>query len=132
MAQAQRGTLAVAIAAIALASGATLFAYYDRVLTEPRQLAMRVAQISPALAVALGEPLHFGRFPQAKLHGGNGESNADMAISVSGPLGSGKLIEWAQQSGGQWRLCSLVFRPDAGGARSLDLVDSGSTHCETE
>jgi hypothetical protein len=132
MASPQKRTLAIVIAAFTLASGAWLFAYYDRLLTEPRMMAIRLAQISPALTVALGEPLHFGRFPQAKLQGGKGEGNTDMAISVSGPLGSGKLIEWAQQSGGQWHICSLVFRPDAGGAHSIILVASETTHCETE
>jgi hypothetical protein len=124
--------MALLVAVGGLALGAGLFAHYDRLLTTPRTMAIQMAQISPALMVALGEPLHYGRFPQAKLYGGNGEGNADMAISVSGPLGSGKLIEWAQQSNGQWRICSLVFRPDAAGARNLDIVDSAATHCETE
>jgi hypothetical protein len=131
MARARRG-LALVIAVGTLASGAFLFAYYDRLLTKPRTMAITVAQNSPVLFVALGEPLHFGRFPRAKLHGGNGEGNADMAISVSGPLGSGTLIEWAQQSGGQWHICSLIFRPDDGGARSFDLVDTKWAHCEPE
>jgi hypothetical protein len=119
---------ALIVAFVGLAVGIGLSARYQRLLSQPRQMAITVAQISPALYVELGQPLQFGRFPRAKLHRGG---NANMAISVSGPNGAGTLIEWAQQSAGQWRICSLAFRPDNGG-RQLDLVSGESTHCDPE
>lgn len=130
MAQPGRG-LALFVAAGGLVAGGLLFLHYDRMLEEPRAQAEQIAEISPMVQQTLGVPLRFGRFPQAKLHGGNGEGNVDMRISVSGPAGSGTLIEWAQQSAGQWRICSLVFRPDSG-ARTIGLVDRDSSHCEAE
>jgi hypothetical protein len=129
MARSGRG-LALVVAFAGLAIGAALWVHFDRLLTQPRQMAIRFAQIAPPVTNTLGEPLEFGRFPQAKLHGGNGEGNVDMSISVSGPLGSGTLIEWAQQSAGQWHICSLVFRPDR--RDGITLVDSSQTHCEPE
>lgn len=112
-----------------LGFGVWLFAHFDAVLAEPRQMGATVAQSSPALANELGEPLHFSRFPAAKLHAGG---NANMTISVSGPKGSGTLIEWAQENQGRWRICSLVFHPDDARARNVDLVDRDVASCAPE
>jgi hypothetical protein len=117
----------VVIAFGGLALGALLFVRFNQTVQAPIALATRVAQTAPPVTAALGEPLRFGRLPAARVRG----RSARLVISVAGPAGSGKLIEWAQQDGGQWRICSLVFRPDAGGARII-LVASETTHCETE
>ncbi|HEX4004834.1 MAG TPA: cytochrome c oxidase assembly factor Coa1 family protein [Acidobacteriaceae bacterium] len=128
MARTARNGLAFVVAFAALASAAWTFAYYERLLSEPRQMAVTIARVSPSLFLTLGQPLDFSRLPRAKLHSANGKRNAYMEFSVSGPLASGTLVEWAQQNGSQWRLCSLVFRPDYG-SRSLDIVDNEGSRC---
>lgn len=127
MAQAGKG-LALAVAIGGLVAGGLLFLHYDRILTEPRLQAEEIAQNSPMILEKLGDPLEFGRFPQAKLHGDN---NAHLAIGVSGPAGTGTLVEWAQQDAGHWRICSLVFRWNGTGDE-FELVDGAETHCAPE
>jgi hypothetical protein len=126
MARARRG-LALVVAFGGLALGGFLFVRFNQTVQAPMALAANAAQSSTVVRSALGEPLRFGRLPRAKVRG----NNARLGVSVSGPLGSGTLIEWAQQTGGQWRICSLAFRPNDGSG-SVDLVESETTRCEPE
>ena len=128
MARTARNALAFVIALAAVLSAVSAFFHYQHLLSEPRQMAISLAKISPSLFVTLGQPLAFGRFPVEKLQSASGQRNAHLTFSVSGPLGSGTLVEWAQQSGSQWRLCSLVFHPDFG-SRTFDLVDTERSGC---
>jgi hypothetical protein len=126
MARAGRGP-ALVIAFGGLALGSFLFVRFNQTVQAPMALAANLAQSSTVVRSALGEPLRFGRLPRAKVRG----NNARLGIGISGPLGSGTLIEWAQQTSGQWHICSLVFRR-GDGSGSVDLVDSETTRCEPE
>jgi hypothetical protein len=128
MARARTG-LAIVFAVGAVALGAFLTLRFNQTVQTPMALATRIARISPPVFQALGTPLQFGRFPEAKVLPWQSRLNARIGIRVSGPLGSGMLNEWAQQNGGQWRICSLVFRSDTGTA-GIVLVDNSQMHCE--
>jgi hypothetical protein len=60
-----------------------------------------------------------------------GDGNADLTIQIRGPLGRGKLDEWAQEKNGTWHICGLQFESSRS-PTSVTLVDESSTHCERE
>lgn len=121
------GSVAVLIAVAALCAGAILFVHFKRILRQPVALATNAARNSSEVRDALGEPLRFGRLPEAKLH----DTNAHLAIRVRGPRGSGLLLEWAQRDAGSWQLCSLLFR-DESTTTDVILVSRAATHCARE
>lgn len=130
MARAGRG-IALVFAVGGLAVGAFLFVRFSQTVKAPMALATSLAQTSPDVRAALGEPLTFGRFPQAKVRPAKSLLNAHIAIPVSGPRGKGTLVEWAQQDAGQWKLCSLVLHTDSDNS-ILVLVSGSGTTCARE
>lgn len=114
-------------AAAALAVGAFLYVRYQQTVRQPTALATEAARRSTEVRNTLGEPLRFGRIPQARVRG----SNAHLAIRVHGVRGDGLLLEWAQKNAGRWQLCSLVFR-DESTTTDVILVSEAATHCARE
>ena len=119
--------LAVVVAAAALAVGAFLFVRYQQTVRQPMTLATEAARRSAEVRDTLGEPLRFGRIPQARVRG----SNAHLTIRVHGVRANGLLIEWAQKDHTRWQLCSLLFR-DESTTTDVILVSQTATHCAKE
>lgn len=115
------------VAVGALAAGAFLFVRYQQTVRQPVALAADAALKSSEVRDAIGEPLRFGRIPQARVRG----RNAHLDIRVRGARGDGLLIEWAQKDAGHWKLCSLLFR-DESTTTDVILVSETATHCARE
>ena len=94
------------------------------------QPAVEAAERSPEVTGVIGEDLTPGVFVTGSILSDGTNGNADLNIPVSGRRGSGKLIEWAQQSGGHWNLCSLVLRLADG--REVTVLSDTKTTCERE
>ncbi|HKO12431.1 MAG TPA: cytochrome c oxidase assembly factor Coa1 family protein [Acidobacteriaceae bacterium] len=117
----------VMVAVAGLAVGGFLFVRYQQTVQQPMALATDAARRSSEVREAIGEPLRFGRLPEAKVRG----KNAHLGVRVRGPRGSGVLFEWAQMDAGKWQLCSLLFR-DESTTTDVILVSRLATHCARE
>jgi Cytochrome oxidase complex assembly protein 1 len=125
MALGKTSVLIVAVAGLAL--GGFLFVRFNQTVQAPMKLATDFAQGSSVVRSALGEPLQFGRLPIAKVRG----SNAHLGIRVTGSRGQGSLIEWAQQTAGQWKLCSLTLHTNSDDADTI-LLSGTTSSCARE
>ena len=97
----------------------------------PEAVAMKMARSSVRVKQALGEPLRVSSIISGNLISRGGFGNADLNIHVVGPLGRGRISEWAQENKSKWSVCSLSFKPDDSDA-VISLVDEASAHCERE
>jgi hypothetical protein len=75
--------------------------------------------------------MHVSRIAKGRIFTNRGDGNADLTVRIRGPLGRGKLDEWAQEENGTWHICGLQFE-SSDGATSIMLVDESLTHCEPE
>jgi len=126
-----RSELIIVLVTLALTLGGFWFVRFESLVDKPAAMAVALAETSPLVRSALGEPLQFSRFPNGRMVGNDTGGTADIEIEVTGPLGKGILAEWAQVSDGKWQVCSLVFRRK-GATQHLVLVDEELTHCERE
>lgn len=92
--------------------------------------AIYLAQASPQVAARIGLPIAPEWPVRGRLLERGADGNADLQIRLRGSRGSGVLQEWAQRSGGKWRICSLAFQ--SGEDAPLPLVDPARTHCDPE
>ncbi len=83
-------------------------------------MAMARAQASPQVRQALGEPFEAGYMVSGRVNVNGAAGDADMAIPLTGPKGSGTLYLVAEKSAGEWIFKKLVLEVDASGAR-IDL-----------
>ena len=97
----------------------------------PVALAARTARSSAKVRQMLGEPMRVSRIAEGRILANRGDGNADLTVQISGPLGRGKLDEWAQEENGKWHICGLQFE-SSDGSTSITLVDESLTHCERE
>ena len=97
----------------------------------PVALAARTARSSARVRQLLGEPMSVSRLAQGHIFTNRGDGNADLTVQIRGPLGRGKLDEWAQEENGTWHICGLQFESSHGSTR-IPLVDESLTHCEPE
>ena len=97
----------------------------------PVALAARTARSSAKVRQMLGEPMRVSRIAEGRILANRGDGNADLTVQISGPLGRGKLDEWAQEENGKWQVCGLQFE-SSDGSTSITLVDESLTHCEPE
>jgi hypothetical protein len=121
-----------AVLAMALSIAAIWIVSFEKRTKEPIRLAASVAQGSAEVRNLVGEPMKVGRWTKGNVVTRNGDGNADLTIPVYGPLGRGVLVEWAQEGGGRWHLCSLLFRSANNVSTSITLVSDASTHCDRE
>ena len=89
--------------------------------TDVYKQALARAKSDPAVAAALGTPLHEGWFLSGKtsVEGPTGE--ADIAIPVSGPKGAGTVYAVASKSAGRWTFSKLELEVKETGQR-IDLA----------
>jgi hypothetical protein len=97
----------------------------------PVALAARTARSSAKVRQMRGEPMRVSRIAEGRILANRGDGNADLTVQISGPLGRGKLDEWAQEENGKWQVCGLQFE-SSDGSTSITLVDESLTHCEPE
>jgi hypothetical protein len=95
------------------------------------KLALSIARRSSEVQRAIGAPLQRSRFTTGRLVSKAGSGTADLTIHISGSLGEGSLLEWAQEDRGQWQVCSLLFRAK-NITGDVTLVSDTSTHCDRE
>ncbi len=82
--------------------------------------ALQRAQTNPEVVAALGEPIRDGWFVSGKTEVSGGGGEADLAIPVSGPKGSGTIYAVAEKSAGRWNYSKLQIEVKATGQR-IDL-----------
>jgi hypothetical protein len=75
--------------------------------------------------------MHVSRIARGSIFTNRRDGNADLVVQIRGPLGRGKLAEWAQEENGTWHICGLEFEP-SDGSTNIPLVDESLTHCEPE
>jgi Cytochrome oxidase complex assembly protein 1 len=124
----------MAISTIALlllvVAGAWILSF-ERQARAPVALAARIAQSSARVRQLLGEPMRVSRIAKGSIISHSGEGNADLTVQIRGPLGRGKLDEWAQEENGKWHICGLQFEPSDSSA-SVTIIEESLTHCEPE
>ena len=104
---------------------------FERQSQAPAALAVRTARSSARVKQLLGEPIRVSRIAKGHILAIRGDGNADLTVEIRGPLGRGKLHEWAQEENGKWHICGLDFE-SSDSATSVTLVDETLTHCERE
>jgi len=103
----------------------------EHMFDQPVAVALAAARQNADFLSAIGEPSHTSFMTTGRSLEKNGGGNADLTIRVSGPEGSGKLLEWAQKENGKWHVCSLtLILPDA--SKSIEIVPDSNSHCERE
>jgi hypothetical protein len=78
----------------------------------------------------VGTPITMAYFVSGRVIGGMDGGTADLEIPISGPNGSGKLLDWSQGGFGGWRVCSLTFRPSSG--PDVVIAPDETSTCERE
>lgn len=100
--------------------------------TDVYQEAMRRAQCSYHVAVALGAPVEGSFMPKGNLSvngGRNGSGTAVMNDTLTGPLGSGDLFIDATRSKGVWAYNELSVRLEGGDFVDLTHPDFEDGQC---
>lgn len=85
------------------------------------QQAVTITQESSAAKEVLGSPIKPKFWMSGSISENGASGNADLAIPVSGPHGSGKVFVVATKSGGLWDFDTLVLVLDDSGER-IDLL----------
>jgi len=120
-----------AIGSLLLVLAAVWILKFERQSRAPLALAAQTARGSARMRQLLGEPMRVSRIGHGRILANRGDGNADLTVQIRGPLGRGKLDEWAQEENGKWHICGLDFEPNDGSTR-ITLVDESVTHCERE
>jgi hypothetical protein len=83
---------------------------------------LKQAHANPAVIQALGEPIEEGFFVFGSIHVNGPSGEADIAIPISGPKGSGTIYAVATKSAGIWHF--EVLEVDIKGSEDrIDLLD---------
>jgi hypothetical protein len=127
----QRALVASALGSLVLALAGTLILRFEHQSQAPMAIAARTARSSARVRQLLGEPIRVSRIAKGRILAHRGDGNADLTIQIRGPLGRGKLDEWAQEENGTWQICGLQFE-SSDGTTSFTLVDESLTHCDRE
>jgi len=80
-----------------------------------------LARHNPAVVQALGEPIESGWLVQGHINFVNDNADADLAIPLSGPRGSGTLYVVAKKKDGQWHFERAEVEI-SGGKEKIDLL----------
>ena len=84
--------------------------------------AMEVATSHPAVTEVTGEPIEAGWIISGNVETTGATGQANLAIPISGPDGSGTLHVEATKNAGDWYFDDLKFL-DAAGGPPIDLLD---------
>ena len=83
---------------------------------------LKQAHASPAVAQALGEPIEEGFLVFGSIHVNGPSGEAEIAIAISGPKGSGTIYAVATKSAGIWHF-ELLEVDIKGSDDRIDLLD---------
>ncbi len=83
---------------------------------------LELAENSPEVRDALGEPFEAGWFTTGSVNTHNSSGSAKLSVPLSGPEGNGMLFIEATMQDGEWSLDLADFRDSEGGER-FDLLD---------
>jgi hypothetical protein len=83
--------------------------------------ALARAKASPAVIEALGSPIKEGYFTSGSINETGRSGDAELAIPISGPKGSGTIYLEAEESAGQWSFSTLQVEVEKSGER-IDLL----------
>jgi len=116
------GCLVAIIAIVGFFGGIFFFVFsiikYSDVYVE----SLTRAQSSPAVVKSLGEPIKEGFLVFGSIHVNGPSGEADLAIPISGPKGSGTINAVATKSAGKWHF--QVLEVDIKGSEGrIDLLD---------
>ena len=87
--------------------------------------ALAKAQNAPAVAEALGKPIEAGWWFTGNINVSGPSGNADLAIPISGPKGSGTICAVATKRAGEWRFKVLEVAVE-GQAQRIPLISPQS------
>lgn len=85
--------------------------------TDVYKEALSRAKSNAEVAEALGAPIKEGMFLSGNTNVNGASGEADIAIPISGPKGSGTIYAVAQKSAGQWSYSKLEVEVKASGKR---------------
>jgi YD repeat-containing protein len=91
------------------------------IATPACQKALSIAQNSPEVRAALGEPIRESGAPTGTANRTRGAAFAEWTDELTGPKGKGHLCAVANRVGKRWTYSRLVFFPSAGGP-AIDLT----------
>jgi hypothetical protein len=116
------GCLVAIVVIVGIFGGVFLIAFsafkYSGVYVE----SLKQAHANPVVIQALGEPIEEGFFVFGSIHVNGPSGEADIAIPISGPKGSGTIYAVATKSAGIWHF--EVLEVDIKGAEDrIDLLD---------
>jgi hypothetical protein len=104
----------VAVSFIAIFVGALLYGVESMFRASyPYELAVQRATASPAVAEAIGVPLHIGWFVSGSVNFSGAEGSASLSIPISGPKGRGRIMVVGKKHLNVWKFD--VFEVDAQG-----------------
>jgi len=81
------------------------------------QDAVEIATTDPAVIQQLGSPVKPGFFVSGNISTSGSSGDADFAIPVSGPQGTGTIFVVAEKSGGVWTFTTLAVKLGSDGER---------------
>ena len=93
--------------------------------SQAKQMAVSLAEESPAVRQSLGDPLKTGWFVTGEISVNEASGHAELAIPLSGPKGKGKLFVEAEKHADIWGMNLLVFVPENG--ERVDLLAEQAT-----
>ena len=74
----------------------------------PYTRALEIARSNPAVVASLGTPIEEGYFVSGNITENGPSGEAELAIPISGPRGSGTIYVEATKSVGEWTIFKLV------------------------
>lgn len=115
-------TLIIGVLALiaAFVGGLLLFVMTVMKSNEPYRHALEVVTQDRRAQAQLGKPVTAGFFVSGSVNVSGPSGNADLAIPVKGPLGSGTVYVVAKKSAGRWSYQTLELRME--GQPDLDLL----------
>src|SRR4051812_14689782 len=102
------GCFALVLACSGLATAAFIFTTGIIRNSEPYQVALKRASADPQVQAALGTPIKQGWLPSGSVSVSGTHGNADLAIPLRGPKGSGKVFAVAHRDMDLWVFERLV------------------------
>lgn len=116
------GCLVAIVAIVGFFGGIFLFVFSVLKYSDLYIESLTQAQASPAVIQSLGEPIKEGFLVFGSIHVNGPSGEADLAIPISGPKGSGTIYAVASKSVGIWHF--QVLEVDVKGSEGrIDLLD---------
>ena len=116
------------VGGMALVGGGIVYGVFSMIKSsDAYAMALAAARADPRVAEQLGTPIETGLLTTGNIRvqsGGSG--SADLAIPLSGPKASGKLLVVARRSAGEWKLLRLVLEAEDGKRTEL-IAAPGAT-----